>query len=82
MKYNTDDGSYYFKTYERGNTSANNVSGVIYTGRFSHNNNYTLYFGKEYRLLEQHLEDGMVAKTYDENHNELFEVIYTSDVFS
>lgn len=84
MKYNTKDGSYYFKTYEFGNTTTNPVEGAQYTGRFSNNNNYTLYIHNEIKSLSGLLElkDGFISKTYDENHNELFESLYISNVSS
>jgi hypothetical protein len=84
MKYNTKDGSHYFKTYEVGNTTTNNIDGAIYTGRFSNSNKYTLYiYSKPLPLGELLLlKEGFISKTYDENHNELFESLYISNVSS
>jgi hypothetical protein len=82
MKYNTNDGTYYFKTYESGNTTSNKVAGVCYTGKYSHNSNYTLYIHSEILPLIEllALKDGFIAKTYDADHNELYESLYITDV--
>ncbi len=80
LKYSTKDGSHYYKTYEKGNTSSNPVDNVLATGRLSNNGNYTLYFIDNLNANLGAFPNGTESKTYDENHNELFESVYTSDV--
>lgn len=77
LKYNPDDNSHYFKYYLRGNTTENTSDGVSYTGHVTNSSDYTLYFGDENDpLLNMITEEGLLARTYDENHNLLFESRY------
>jgi len=80
LKYIINDGSHYYKTYETGNTSSNPVDNVLATGKLSNSSNYTLYFTDRTNPNPEPFPLGIESKTYDENHNELFNSLYVSDV--